>query len=58
MTRAALKPMYGDLLKEWKEYLPVEDTLAREVVLTIIKQEGTHEAMLKAIEYLKCPIER
>ncbi len=48
--------MYGNLLKEWKDYLPVEDTLAREVILTIIKQEGTHEAMLKVIEILKCPI--
>lgn len=50
--------MYGDLLKEWKDYLPVEDTLAREVILAVLKQEGTHEAMLKAIGFMKCPIER
>lgn len=49
--------MYQNLLGEWKDYLPVEDSLSREVILSIIKQEGTHEAMLKTIEYLKCPIE-
>jgi len=48
--------MYGELLKEWKDYLPVEDTLSREVILSIIKQEGTHEALLKTVQFLKCPI--
>jgi len=50
--------MYQELIGSagWTEYLSVEDTLSREVLISILKEEDSHERLLGVIRSLKCPI--
>lgn len=38
------------------DYLPVEATLPREVLISILNQEDAHERLLRIIHALQCPI--
>jgi hypothetical protein len=48
---------YAEIVREvYGEYIPVEDTLIREGLILISKQEGTHRDLLKAMYATKCPV--
>mgnify|MGYP001041895967 CR=1 FL=1 len=38
------------------DYLPIEDTLPREVLISILHQEDNHERLLRLIHSLRCPV--
>jgi rubrerythrin len=52
--------MYTKLVASISEhgYLPVEATLAREVIIAIIHQEEDHGSLLRLIRAEQCPVKR